>query len=139
MTIKNDSWDDSMEDPATVANRQAIITGVEKANERKGRVKHTRVEGGTQDGVKSGPTQPRVTNGKDGTNSAAVNPRAVRDAVKVTVQGQDNTKTYRSVASAFIVLGLPMASHIKFRLKLKNDRTAIFEHETVSYFFEIAE
>jgi hypothetical protein len=136
MTIKNDGWDDKMEDPATVANRQAIITGVENKNAkaRAGKTLHKKVEGGAQEGDKGGPS---VTNGHP--SARPTNPRAVRDAVKVTVQGQDSSKTYRSVASAFIVLGLPLASHIKFRLKLKADHSAVFEHETVSYFFEIAD
>lgn len=44
-------------------------------------------------------------------------------------------ETYRSVKQAFEILGLPMGQHIPFRMKLKKEGQAIFEHEGKKYKF----
>jgi hypothetical protein len=121
--VKSDSWDDGMEDPVTVANRQAIITGVERANLRRqagGAAAPTRVEECSTPAARHAPGDARYT----------------KDRVKVTtVNGLNGI--YRSCGAAFEELGLPMSSCIRFRMKLKASRNEVFEHEKVKYLFEI--
>ena len=65
--------------------------------------------------------------------------RLTRDGVRVsTIVDQEETDLdYRSTAAAFRELGLPLSKHIRFRAKLKAAKVAVFEHEGVSYHFEI--
>jgi hypothetical protein len=60
--------------------------------------------------------------------------RKTRDNVQVTVEG--NTEGFSSVWKAFEYYGLPAASHIRFRGKLKKSRAETFEHNGVKYAFE---
>jgi hypothetical protein len=132
--MKGDSWDDRMEDPATVANRQAIITGNEKAVERR------KTALGRAPGATVAQNAPTGANGAEGRSAGNNTARTVRDAVRVTVAGDAATaQVFRSVALAFITHALPFHAHIKFRLKVKAERKAVYEHETVPYLFEIVE
>jgi hypothetical protein len=123
--VKSDEWDDGMEDPVTVSNRQAIITGVERANLR-------RQAGGT-----AAPTPARVEECSTGrAQHAPGDARYTKDRVRVTTLNGLNG-IYRSCGAAFEELGLPMSSCIRFRMKLKASRNEVFEHEHVKYLFEI--
>lgn len=66
------------------------------------------------------------------TNKEIATSRAVRTNVSVGEYG-----IYRSVASAFKKLGLPMSKHIDFRAQLKKDGEATFEHEGESFVFNV--
>jgi hypothetical protein len=48
--------------------------------------------------------------------------RSARNGVLV-----DGKTEYKSVRAAFMALGLPIGSHIKFRMRLKAERTAEFD------------
>lgn len=58
--------------------------------------------------------------------------RSARDSVVVEGRG-----TFRSVATAFKALGLPMSKHIKFRAEVKSNGTAIFKHDADEYEFRV--
>ncbi|AMR79635.1 hypothetical protein [Cupriavidus nantongensis] len=67
------------------------------------------------------------------TNVAAS--RLIRDQVTITVDGA--TTVHKSVRSAFQHFGLPDSKHIRFRVRLKRERTAVFEHEGKAYHFAL--
>lgn len=63
--------------------------------------------------------------------------RRTRHGVLVQVNGKSNE--FKSVRSAFAELGLPDEKHIRFRMKLKENHTAVFEYEGLSYTFTLVE
>lgn len=63
--------------------------------------------------------------------------RRTRHGVQVTVNGKSNE--FKSVRTAFAELGLPDEKHIRFRMKLKEHHTAVFEYEGISYTFNLVE
>lgn len=64
--------------------------------------------------------------------------RQTRDSVVVTLgEDPETTSSYKSTRAAFRALGLPDSKHIRFRMKLKEDGKATFEHEEKAYNFEI--
>ncbi|MDN8008207.1 hypothetical protein QZN06_06495 [Burkholderia multivorans] len=64
--------------------------------------------------------------------------RLKRESVRVTLPN-GNVEHFKSVAVAFKQLLLPKAKHIKFRLILKRDRAATYEHNGKAYAFELVE
>jgi len=65
-------------------------------------------------------------------NDEIAKARAARDNVSVEGYG-----TFRSVASAFKKIGLPISRHIKFRIDLKANGTGTFKYGTDEYTFKI--
>jgi len=72
--------------------------------------------------------------------------RLTRHGVSVAIKGDEETDgedtemgTYRSVAEAFRVIGLPFDKHIKFRLALKTSaqKVATFAHDGKQYEFSL--
>ena len=61
--------------------------------------------------------------------------RLTRNGVTVTVNGK--TTDHKSVRAAFSDYSLPDSKHIRFRLKLKEAKTAIFEHNGIQYLFNL--
>jgi hypothetical protein len=53
--------------------------------------------------------------------------------MRISVDGED----YRSVAVAFVELGLPFKSHIKFRGALKKAGKAVYDHNGKKYVFKL--
>ena len=62
--------------------------------------------------------------------------RMTREGVRVTMP-DGFVRTFKSVADAFKGLRLPMNKHVRFRLKLKVERAATFEHGGKPYAFEL--
>lgn len=62
--------------------------------------------------------------------------RMKREGVSVTLPN-GNVERFKSVAVAFKRLLLPLRSHIRFRLILKQDRAATFTHNGKAYAFEL--
>ncbi|KWA08760.1 hypothetical protein WT37_24770 [Burkholderia territorii] len=62
--------------------------------------------------------------------------RMRREGVAVTLPN-GNVEQFKSVAVAFKKLLLPLRSHIRFRLILKQDRAATFTHNGKAYAFEL--
>lgn len=61
--------------------------------------------------------------------------RLTRNGVSVTVGNK--TTEHKSVRAAFAAYSLPDSKHIRFRLKLKEAKTAIFEHDAIQYLFKL--
>lgn len=61
--------------------------------------------------------------------------RLTRNGVTVSVNGK--TTEHKSVRAAFAEYSLPDSKHIRFRLKLKEAKTAIFEHNGIQYLFNL--
>jgi hypothetical protein len=59
--------------------------------------------------------------------------RMTRNGVTVTVNGK--SAEFKSVRTAFAELKLPDAKHIRFRMLVKKEGRAIFEHNGQSYLF----
>lgn len=68
----------------------------------------------------------------DGSVKAA---RLTRNGVTVTVNGK--VTEHKSVRAAFQAYSLPDSKHIRFRLRLKEERNCIFEHNNIQYLFQI--
>lgn len=66
---------------------------------------------------------------------AVYNARLKRDGVAVTANGK--TSEFKSVRAAFAALNLPDSKHIRFRMKLKEAKSATFEWAGTSYRFDI--
>lgn len=62
--------------------------------------------------------------------------RMTRNGVLVTVNGK--TGDFKSVRAAFAELGLPDSKHIRFRMLVKKEGVAIFEHNGIKYKFTLA-
>ncbi|WP_334070673.1 hypothetical protein [Burkholderia ambifaria] len=62
--------------------------------------------------------------------------RMTREGVRVTMP-DGFVRTFKSVADAFKGLRLPMSKHVRFRLKLKVERAATFEHGGKPHAFEL--
>lgn len=62
--------------------------------------------------------------------------RMTRHGVEVTVDGESHGD-FKSVAAAFTALGLPMTKHIRFRMLVKKEGRAIFQHDDVNYTFSL--
>ncbi len=65
--------------------------------------------------------------------------RAMRSNVKVSGPTEEESGDFRSVASAFTALNLPMNKHIKFRIELKEAGSATFVHDDKKYRFKVIE
>jgi hypothetical protein len=83
--------------------------------------------------------KPRTSNAA-GISASWLNPevaaaRLTRNGTSVTVEGV--TTEHKSVAEAFRAFSLPVAKHIRFRMKLKASLAEIFEHEGKQYHFKI--
>jgi len=72
---------------------------------------------------------------------ATHNSRSARHNVQVHEEGRkaETLKDYRSTLAAFEALGLPIGTHIRFRMELKRDGKKTFEHDGVKYQFAIVE
>jgi len=57
------------------------------------------------------------------------------ERTSVKVKGE----TFDSVRKAFLALGLPLSVHIRFRMTLKANGSAVFEHEGKKYQFTVVE
>ncbi len=68
-------------------------------------------------------------------NPDVYNARLKRDGVAVTANGK--TAEFKSVRAAFAALNLPDSKHIRFRMKLKEAKSATFEWAGNSYRFDI--
>jgi hypothetical protein len=112
---------DGLNDAAIVALRQSIIRTVEIANER------------ARSNPPAAPQKVSYAVAAERAHSAA---RNTRDAVKVTLPSRVPA-TYKSTGAAFRALKLPLSQCIRFRLRLKAERRAVFNYENVEYLFEI--
>ena len=63
--------------------------------------------------------------------------RLTRDSVEVTVDGA--TSHFKSAQDAFRLYRLPESKFIRFRIKLKADRSQVFEFGGKSYLFQIVD
>ncbi len=72
---------------------------------------------------------------KSWTNPDVYNKRLQRDGVAVTVNGKSSE--FKSVRAAFAAFNLPDSKHIRFRMKLKEAKSATFEWAGQSYRFDI--
>ena len=68
--------------------------------------------------------------------------RSWKDPVVATKRLTRNMVTcngafYQSVNQAFLILGLNMGKHIKFRMRLKAEKTAVYVENGKQYNFEI--
>ncbi|WP_124607984.1 hypothetical protein [Burkholderia seminalis] len=88
---------------------------------------------------------PRIEGGKSNnaegvadswTDDAVREARTTREEVSVTLPN-GNVRRFKSVGIAFKELRLPMSKHIRFRLKLKQERAAAFEYGGKPYAFTI--
>jgi len=72
---------------------------------------------------------------------ATHNARSARHSVEVYQEGKktETLQTFRSTLAAFEALGLPIGTHIKFRMELKAQGKNSLEHDGVKYNFLLVE
>ena len=61
--------------------------------------------------------------------------RLTRNGVTVTVNGK--CTEHKSTKAAFEAYSLPLSKHIRFRLRLKEEKECIFEHNDIQYLFQL--
>lgn len=93
----------------------------------------------TNEEAKAEPKTERKSNAEGVANSwrdaSVVEARLKRDGVSVEVDGA--LTEYRSVRQAFNELGLPDSKHIRFRMKLKAAKSAVFTQDGKDFLFNI--
>jgi hypothetical protein len=68
-------------------------------------------------------------------NPAVKEARLTRNGARVVVGGV--SADFKSVSEAFRAYRLPLAKHIRFRMRLKESKAEVFEHEGKQYHFTI--
>lgn len=119
--------------PRNVVVKEAPVVDIEDENLSDEEVKAQLLASIEED--KAGRKSNAAAIAKSWRNPDVYNARLTRNGVVVEVNGKKGE--FKSVRAAFAELGLPDSKHIRFRMKLKAAKVAIFEWAGVEYKFSI--